>query len=421
MENMDNISKRSNKPLWLISTGHALTHWYPATFYLILPLLGNELGLSYTEIGLLLTFKAVTSSIVNLPGGMVADLVSHKGLLMAIALFWVGFPYLIMGLSNHFWLVLLCISLVGVGNMLWHPSSIPTLSHIYSNKKGFALSVHGMGSNAGDAIAPLVVGFLLTWLTWREVVIINVIPGLIMGVIIVICLRDLKIQSENQDEGNNGLEIPLQTKIKNYFGDLKELFKNKEMILLSSSSAFRTMAQNGLVVFVPLYLANELGLSMALVGVALAIMQAAGFVAAPLAGFYSDKVGRKKVVVFSMIMTILLLIVLVLLQNPNLFIFGIAAIGFFLYAMRPVIQAWLMEITPDKMGGTTISILFSVQGLGASTFPLIGGVIADTFGMLYVFYSMIVVVILANIVIIFINEQTEERKQLINGEKLHVK
>ena len=34
------------RELWLITIGHGLTHWYPATFYLLLPLIGNELGLS---------------------------------------------------------------------------------------------------------------------------------------------------------------------------------------------------------------------------------------------------------------------------------------------------------------------------------------------------------------------------------------
>jgi len=37
---------RSFREVWLISAGHAFTHWYTATFYLLLPLIGTELGLS---------------------------------------------------------------------------------------------------------------------------------------------------------------------------------------------------------------------------------------------------------------------------------------------------------------------------------------------------------------------------------------
>ena len=36
-------ASRSFADVWLITLGHTLTHWYPATFYLLLPLIGNEL------------------------------------------------------------------------------------------------------------------------------------------------------------------------------------------------------------------------------------------------------------------------------------------------------------------------------------------------------------------------------------------
>ena len=44
---------RSFREVWMITLGHALTHWYPATFYLLLPIIGKELGLSYSQIGIL--------------------------------------------------------------------------------------------------------------------------------------------------------------------------------------------------------------------------------------------------------------------------------------------------------------------------------------------------------------------------------
>ena len=47
--------------MWLITAGHALTHWYPATFYLLLPIIGRELGLSYSQIGLIMTCLLYTS------------------------------------------------------------------------------------------------------------------------------------------------------------------------------------------------------------------------------------------------------------------------------------------------------------------------------------------------------------------------
>ena len=79
--------KRSFREVWLITLGHALTHWYPATFYLILPLIGNELGLSYLQIGSILTTQAAAGAIANVPGGLLVDSVARKGLLLALSLF----------------------------------------------------------------------------------------------------------------------------------------------------------------------------------------------------------------------------------------------------------------------------------------------------------------------------------------------
>ena len=38
------------------------------------------------------------------------------------------------------------------------------------------MSFHSMGGNVGDAVAPLVVGALLTVFSWRDVVLMNVHP-----------------------------------------------------------------------------------------------------------------------------------------------------------------------------------------------------------------------------------------------------
>src|SRR4029079_11537520 len=101
-------TQRSFGEVVVVSIGHALTHWYPATFYLLLPLIGAELGLSYTEIGSILTFQFAAVVIANSPGGIFVDTVGRKGLLMAVSLFWVGFPYLVMGFSHVYWMMLVC-------------------------------------------------------------------------------------------------------------------------------------------------------------------------------------------------------------------------------------------------------------------------------------------------------------------------
>src|ERR1700733_1593080 len=128
--------RRPFQEVWVICLGHALTHWYPATFYLLLPLIGKELGLSYGQIGSILTCQFAAGAIANIPGGIFVDTVGRKGLLMAISLFWIGFPYLIMGVSHTYLMMLVCAMLVGIGNNLWHPTAIPWLADRFTERKG---------------------------------------------------------------------------------------------------------------------------------------------------------------------------------------------------------------------------------------------------------------------------------------------
>ena len=98
------------KDVWLITGGHLITHWYPATFYVLLPIIGKELGLTYTQIGLIISLQHLVGAITNLPGGMLVDAVGRKGYLMATSLFWVGFPYLLIAfLPLTYAALLICI------------------------------------------------------------------------------------------------------------------------------------------------------------------------------------------------------------------------------------------------------------------------------------------------------------------------
>ena len=393
---------RSTRELCLITLGHALTHWYPATFYLLLPIIGNELGLSFSQIGLIMTCQYLAGAVANVPGGALVDTVGRKGLLMGVSLFWVGFPYLLMSFSHSYLMLLGCVALVGVGNSLWHPTAIPTLARRYPERKAYVLSLHGMGGNAGDAIAPLVVGALLAVMSWREVVVLNVVPGLVMSLLILVFLGTLKLGAKPRaaTAGAAAGAEPEGQSFASYLGGLRQLFRNRSLILLSTSGAFRSMTQNALLTFLPLYLAREMGWSMVAVGTGMFALQAAGLAASPIAGHLSDKMGRRSVLMGSMAMTAVVLVFMALAGKSAAFVFLIAVLGFFLYAIRPVIQAWTLEATPKHMGGSAIGLLFGAQSLGASVAPLLGGLIADQWGLSATFYFLAATIVCANLFIL---------------------
>jgi MFS family permease len=355
--------------------GHGLTHWYPSTFYLLLPIIGKELGLTYSQIGLIMTCQYIAGAIANVPGGILVDTVGRKGVLMAVSLFWVGFPYLLMGFAHSYLMLLACVALVGFGNSLWHPTAIPTLARRYPERKGLVLSLHGMGGNVGDALAPLAVGSLLAVLTWREVVFLNVMPGLVMSLLILVFLGTMRLGPRRR-RGRRGARAVAG----HYFRGVPALFRNRSLLLLTTSSAFRSMTQNSLLTFLPIYLAYEMGYSPFWVGAGMFALQAAGFAATPLAGHLSDRMGRRSIMMTSMLMTGVVLAFMTFAGKSLAFIVFVAVLGFFLYAIRPVMQAWLLETTPKNMGGTSIGILFGAQALGSSVAPLVAGVIADRYG-----------------------------------------
>lgn len=380
------------RELWLITVGHGLTHWYPATFYLLLPLIGAELGLSYSQIGLVMTCQYVASALANVPGGVLVDTVGKKGVLMAISLFWVGFPYLLIGFTHSYPMLLVCIALVGFGNSLWHPTAIPTLGGRYPQRKGLVLSLHGMGGNVGDAVAPLVVGAALAAFSWREVVVMNVVPGLVVALLMFVFLGGLHLRAKTAE----------QQSLADYTRGLRELLRNRALVLLSTGSAFRTMTQAALLTFLPVYLAHDLGYSPLWVGASLFVLQAAGFAAAPVAGHISDRVGRKQILIGSMLTSAVVLAAMAFSGGSVIFIGLVAALGFFLYATRPVIQAWLLETTPKNMGGSSIGVLFGAQALGGALGPWLGGVVADRYGLLATFYFLAITIVIANLFVFWV-------------------
>jgi MFS family permease len=419
------MSRLETRNMGLIILGHALTHWYPATFYMLLPLIGSELGLSYSQIGFIMTCQYAAGAISNVPGGMLVDVWGKKGQLMALSLFWVGFPYLLMGFTTEYWMLLLCVMLVGIGNNLWHPTAIPLLGRMFPERKGFVLSLHGMGGNVGDALAPLAVGVLLTTLSWREIVVLNVVPGAAMSVLLLFFLGALtfapKAKATPSDGGSSkAMPATPQPAIVNgggqsmasYMDGLKTLVRVPGLFMLTLSSSFRSMTQGTLLTFLPLYLAKEMKYDIFWVGVILAMLQLAGFIAAPIAGHLSDTMGRKTILVSCFGVSGLVLLLMTFAGGTPLFVFLIAVLGFFLYAARPIMQAWMLEATPKNMGGTAIGLMFGMQSGAQAIAPVLGGIVADRYGLLSAFYLLAATIILANIMVIWIpSSDTVEAKK----------
>lgn len=402
-------SRLDYRNMGLITLGHALTHWYPATFFMLLPLIGAELGLSYSQIGFVMTCQYAAGALSNVSGGMLVDMWGRKGQLLALSLFWVGFPYLLMGFTTQYWMLLLCVMLVGIGNNLWHPTAIPLLGRMFPQRKGLALSLHGMGGNMGDALAPLAVGALLTTLSWREIVVLNVLPGAAISMLILYFLGTLSFAPRHAKAG--ATQHSGGQNLASYLQGLRTLLRTRGLFMLTLSSSFRSMTQGTLLTFLPLYLAKEMHYEIFWVGVGMALLQVAGFVAAPIAGHLSDTMGRRSILVSCLAASGAVLLLMTLVGGTGLFVFLIAVLGFFLYAVRPIMQAWMLEATPAHMGGTGIGLLFGMQSGAQAIAPILGGLVADQYGLMAVFYLLAATIIMANVMVIWVPVPQKETQQ----------
>ena len=347
-----------------------------------------------------MTVQHGVGAISNLPGGMVVDMVGKKGYLMAISLFWVGFPYALMSLTHSYWMLLVCVTLVGIGNNLWHPAAITTLAYRYPDRKGLVIAFHGMGGNIADGLAPLVVGALLAWFSWRTVVVINVVPGLVMAALILVMLGAFTIGLVARRRHQRRAASP--SGVRKYLKDFASLLHNRELMLVSIGSAFRTMTQTGLLTFLPVYLAYELGYSPFAVGVCLAVMQVAGLrrepdrrppvrQAGPQAHRHVEHgaVGRddrvhgarrqeRRVRALHRAGRLL-----PLRHAP-----GAAGVGRGIHARRSwPAAAWAMQ--------------FGIQAVGAAIAPAIFGMIADAYDLYTAFYFLAGTIVFANVLILF--------------------
>lgn len=406
------LSKLDIRNMGLITLGHSLTHWYPATFFMLLPLIGNEMGLSYSQIGFIMTCQYAAGAISNVPGGMLVDVWGKKGQLMALSLFWVGFPYLMMGFSTQYWMLLICVMLVGIGNNLWHPTAIPLLGSMFPKRKGLALSLHGMGGNVGDALAPLAVGALLTTLSWREIVVLNVVPGAAMSMLILFFLGTMTFAPKKKTAPSSDAPVAAADakgqSMHSYLQGVKDLMRTPGLFLLTLSSGFRSMTQGTLLTFLPLYLAKEMHYDVFWVGAGMALLQLAGFIAAPIAGHLSDTMGRKTILMSSFGMSGVVLLLMTFAGGSPWFVFLIAVLGFFLYAARPIMQAWMLEATPKNMGGTAIGLMFGMQSGAQAVAPILGGIVADHYGLLAAFYLLAATIIIANLMVYWIPAHSKD-------------
>jgi len=394
---------RAQAPVFLVAMGHGTLHWVTSILFLLLPFIKNELGLSYTEAGSLITIFHICATLANIPSGPLADIVGKRVLIMAGSLALCGGSLVATGYAADYAMLAVMIGVIGAASMSWHPPAMSYLSIRYPDRRGFAVSMHGLGSSIMQAAGPAVAGammstsatvpFLALALSWRDTAIINGLIPLCVGLIMFVLLKRTRRSVEGRDTS---------AKLRDYASGFKGILKNRAVMMLCAVSGFRKLTQAGIFVFLPLYLADVHKLDTLMIGMTLMLLQIAGAIAGPIAGTMSDKIGRRKIVFAGMWATTIIVMVLPFIGNSAIFIGGVSFLGFSLYAVRPVLQSWIMDMSEQRMHGSVTSLMFGVESSFSMVIPLAGGIIADLYGLEVTFFLLGGGVIIANLLLPFV-------------------
>jgi len=385
------------KPLSIVSAGHGVTHWVNGIFIVLLPFIAQDLSLTYTTTGSMVTIFFIAAVVVTIISGPIIDISKKYILSQFLCLISGALALLLMSGATSTLILATAAVFIGICVSGWHTPSIPYLSLLYNKNRGLALSIHTVGASLGDGIAPPIAGLIMLVLSWQQTSLLLAIPVAFMGFYV---LRSLpQIRSDLDTENNSSGKY-------NYWEGLKGLLSNRDMLILCILAGLWSMTQNGLVVFLPLYLVGEMQSSPVLVGFALFSIQLGAVFGGPIVGTLSDRVGRRPVVIYSLIISAIVLIIIPLLENVYLFILMSSLAGCSLYSIRPVIHSWTMDISAGQTSGSAISMLFTAQAALTGLIPIIGGLTADIFGLKLVFVLLTLTSILALILSFLMPKRT---------------
>jgi MFS family permease len=151
----------------VISLAHGCSHFFHLIVAPVFPWLKVEFGLSYAELGLLMTVFFVVSGVGQAAAGFVVDRIGALPVLVAsLALFVLA--ALVLAVAPGYGLLALGCALAGLGNASFHPVDYSVLNaRVAPASLGRAYAVHGIAGNLGWALAPVYLVTITQLAGWR--------------------------------------------------------------------------------------------------------------------------------------------------------------------------------------------------------------------------------------------------------------
>jgi len=358
------IRRSSGFILGGLSGGHGVFHWFTQSFLVMLPEVRETFGLAAVQVGAIATTREVVAGGVALPGGVATDLLRrYWGLVLAACMAVFGAGWLIMGSSPTYYWLLAGMGLVAMAAAVWHLPAVAALSQYFAHRRGTALSFHGAGGNIGDVAGPALTGILLSILVWQRILQIYAVIPLFLAFLVLWGFRDL---------GRMGAQD--KPSLKTQLAQTRRVLKHPVIWGITLVGGLRAMAYVSFMTFLPLYLADQEGLSALWRGIYVALLQLVGIFASPLMGYLSDKLGRKAVLMPGLVLLTVLSLAVPFGSGIALIII-IAVMGTFLFSDQPILTAAALDLVGDGVAATTLGVLSFSRFILSALSPIIGGVL----------------------------------------------
>jgi FSR family fosmidomycin resistance protein-like MFS transporter len=348
-----------------LSAGHLATDFANGALPALLPFMVDRFGLSYTLAAALMLASAASSSLIQPLFGAWSDRRGALWLLpsgVAVA----GIGIALAAAAPSYWLVLVLVVVSGLGVAAYHPEGSKFAAFASGRRRASGMSLFSIGGNVGYALGPtattpLVLAFGLTG------GLLLAVPCLLVAALILAAVPFLaSFAPERGASSGAGEDRP------------------GALALLLGVIAFRSMTWFGLITFVPLWEVS-LGHSKSHGSHLLSLMLLAGGLGTLVAGPLADRLGRRPVLVVSMLavgpLTLGYILVGGVLGAVALALVGVCVIGTF-----GVTMVMSQEYLPGRIGmasGLSIGLSIGLGGIAAVAL----GALADSVDLRSAMYA----------------------------------
>ena len=178
--------RRDTAVMTLVGLAHYTSHVLQLTLPPLFPILHDEFGVSFTELGLIVTVFYVASGLGQAAAGVLVDRYGAQRLLLG-GLILLSAAVALIGLVPSYWMFLPLALVAGLGNSVFHPADLSILSHCVSGSRlGRAYAVHGVSGALGYATSPVLVAALAAYGNWRLALGVVGVAGLVVALVLYV-------------------------------------------------------------------------------------------------------------------------------------------------------------------------------------------------------------------------------------------